>query len=75
MRFPSQDLFLKPLSLNLFGNFSFRTGYIEMRCSKSCYLRDLELVDLFANEVIEQVYSIKIRLYCQLYPREDFKPE
>ena len=29
-----------------------------MRCSKSCYLRDLELVDLFDNGVIEQVYSI-----------------
>ena len=27
-----------------------------MRCSKSCYLYDLELVDLFDNEVIEQVY-------------------
>ena len=31
-----------------------------MRCSKSCYLCDLELVDLFDNEVIEQVYSFKI---------------
>ena len=29
-----------------------------MRCSKSCYLRDLELVDLFDNSVIEQVYLI-----------------
>ena len=27
-----------------------------MRCSKSCYLYDLELVDLFENTVIEQVY-------------------
>ena len=27
-----------------------------MRCSKSCYLHDLELVDLFDNGVIEQVY-------------------
>ena len=27
-----------------------------MRCSKLCYLRDLELADLFDNEVIEQVY-------------------
>ena len=26
-----------------------------MRCSKSCYLRDFELVDLFDNGVIEQV--------------------
>ena len=26
-----------------------------MRCSKSCYLYDLELVDLFENTVIEQV--------------------
>ena len=47
------------LFLNLFGNFSFRTGYLEMRCSKSCYLRDLELVDLFANGVIEQVFCIQ----------------
>ena len=29
-----------------------------MRCSKSCYLCDLELVDLFENTVIEQVYYI-----------------
>ena len=27
-----------------------------MRCSKSCYLHDLELVNLFDNAVIEQVY-------------------
>ena len=27
-----------------------------MRCSKSCYLYDLELVDLFDKSVIEQVY-------------------
>ena len=27
-----------------------------MRCSKSCYLYDLELVDLFDNCVFEQVY-------------------
>ena len=26
-----------------------------MRCSKSCHLYDLELVDLFENTVIEQV--------------------
>ena len=26
-----------------------------MRCSKPCYLYDLELVDLFENTVIEQV--------------------
>ena len=31
-----------------------------MRCSKSCYLRDLELVDLFDNEVIEQVYYMHV---------------
>ena len=43
------------LIIDLFGNFSFRTGYLKMRCSKSCYLRDLELVDLFDNGVIEQV--------------------
>ena len=30
-----------------------------MRCSKSCYLYDLELVDLFENIVIEQVYYTK----------------
>ena len=30
-----------------------------MRCSKSCYLYDLELVDLFENEVIEQVSYLK----------------
>ena len=35
--------------LNLFGNFSFRTGCLKMRCSKSCYLHNLELVDLFDN--------------------------
>ena len=27
-----------------------------MQCSKSCYVYDLELVDLFKNAVIEQVY-------------------
>jgi len=41
------------LKVNLFGNFRFGTGYLEMRCSKSCYLYDLELVDLFENAVIE----------------------
>ena len=41
------------LRLNQFGNFGFWTGYFEMRCSKSCYLCDLELVDLF--DVVEQV--------------------
>ena len=46
--------------LDLFGNFSFRTGCLKMRCSKSCYLRDLELVDLFDNRVIEQVYYINV---------------
>ena len=54
----SKLFFIAPPSLvvlNLFGNFSFRTGYLEMRCSKSCYLRDLELDDLFDNSVIEQV--------------------
>ena len=40
-------------ALNLFGNFRFGTGYLEMRCSKSCYLCDLELVNLFDNVVIE----------------------
>ena len=49
-------LLQKAETVDLFGNFSFRTGYLEMRCSKSCYLYDLELVDLFDNSVIEQVY-------------------
>ncbi len=40
------------LRLNQFGNFRFGTGYLEMRCSKSCYLCDLELVALF--DVVEQ---------------------
>ena len=35
--------------ISLFWNFSFRTGYLEMRCSKSCYLRSFELVNLFDN--------------------------
>ena len=38
-----------------------------MRCSKSCYLYDLELVDLFENAVIEQVnYNISIYFYARL---------
>ena len=38
-----------------------------MRCSKSCYLYDLELVDLFENAVIEQVnYNISIYFYASL---------
>ena len=41
------------LRLNQFGNSSFGTVHLEMRCSKSCYLCDLELVDLF--DVVEQV--------------------
>ena len=43
-------------SINLFGNFSFRTGYFEMRCFKSRYYSDLKLVTWLDNEVIEQVY-------------------
>ena len=42
---------------NLFKNFSFGTGHLERRCSKSCYLRDLELADLFDNNVLEQLQS------------------
>ena len=42
-------------SLNLFGNFSFRTGYFKMRCSKSYNLYDFELDDLGGNKVSEQV--------------------
>jgi len=29
-----------------------------MRCSKSCYLYDFEVVDLFESEVIEQVWFL-----------------
>ncbi|MGP1459648.1 MAG: hypothetical protein ACTTKL_10120 [Treponema sp.] len=32
-----------------------RILYFEMRCFKSCYFNDLKLVNLFDNEVIEQV--------------------
>ena len=32
--------------LNLFGNFSFRTGYTRMRCLKSRYLNDFKLAGL-----------------------------
>ena len=32
-----------------------------MRCSKSCHLYDLELVNLFDNGVLEQVYSRNAR--------------
>ena len=41
------------LQLPQFGNFHFGSGYLETRCSKSCYLCVLELADLF--EVVEQV--------------------
>ena len=41
------------LRLNQFGNFCFGTVYLVMRCSKSCYLCDLELADLF--DVVDQV--------------------
>ena len=45
------------LRLNQFGNFCFGTGYFEMRCSKSCYLYDLEVVALF--DIVEQgVFSM-----------------
>ena len=37
------------IRLNLFGNFRFRTGYLEIRCSKSCYLCDFKLDDLLDN--------------------------
>jgi len=47
---------IQPLLIaNLFGNFRFGTGYFEMRCSKAFFLSILDLVDLFDNEVIEQV--------------------
>ena len=48
-----------PSPLNLFRNFRFGTGYLEMRCSKSYHLCDLELGDLFENAVIEQVCYLK----------------
>ena len=38
------------------GTFSFRTGCFETQCSKTCYSRFFELVDLSDNEVIEHVY-------------------
>ena len=41
--------------INLFGNFSFRTGYTRMRCLKSRYLSDFKLADLSGNVVSEQV--------------------
>ena len=43
-------------SSNLFGNFSFRTGYSEMRCLKSRYFSDFKLAScegtLFPNRSI-----------------------
>ena len=48
------------LIVTLFGNFRFGTGSFGMRCSKSYYLCDLELVDLFDNTVIEQVECLDI---------------
>ena len=53
-------------SLNLFGNLRFWIGYLEMRCSKSCYVYDLELVDLFENAIIEQVYCLPVSLSYRL---------
>ena len=44
------------LILNLFGDFRFGTGYLEMQCLY--HLCDLELGNLFDNTVIEQVYSL-----------------
>ena len=41
--------------INLFGNFSFRTGYFEMRCLKPRYFSGFKLVDLSGNRVSEQV--------------------
>ena len=49
--------FLKS-KLNLFKNFSFGTGYLEIRRSKSCYLCDLELAELFDNNVLEQLQCL-----------------
>lgn len=44
------------VSSNLFQNFRFTTGYLEIRCSKLYYLYDFELTGLFGNKVIEQSY-------------------
>ncbi len=38
-----------------------------MRCSKSCYLYDLELVDLFEKTVIEQVLVPFGRFFAQFF--------
>ena len=46
-----------------------------MRCSKSCYLRDLELVDLFDNEVIEQVYYMHILTSLRMCVKSQSKVE
>ena len=43
-------------TLNLFGNFSFRTGYFERRYLKLRYFSGFKLVDLSGNMVSEQVY-------------------
>ena len=48
--------------LNLFGNFSFRTGYTRMRCLKLRYLSDFKLADLSGNEVSEQVYFFLLEI-------------
>ena len=48
-------------------------GYLEMRCSKSYYLCDLELVDLFGNESIEQVEYIIFAGVVELVDTRDLK--
>ena len=47
--------------INLFGNFSFGPGCLEIRCSKSYHLCDLELEDIFDNEVFEYVQLFSVR--------------
>ena len=44
-----------------------------MRCSKLCYLCNFELVDLFDNEVIEQVEYIIFAGVVELVDTRDLK--
>ena len=47
--------------INLFGNFSFGPGCLEIRCSKSYHLCDLALEDIFDNEVFKYVQLFSVR--------------
>ena len=59
--------------VNLYQNFSFGIGYLAMRCSKLCYLCNFDLVDLFDNEVIEQVEYIIFAGVVELVDTRDLK--